>query len=308
MTSLARLKNEARDLLELVLLPGMAALLPWPCCFRFFRWVSGKDFLYRDASHEALRQARARGWVHGDSARWLRARRLTTLVDHADFYLSRTRSNRWMERHLLVSGAWPDASTAAVLCTFHWGAGMWGLRHVASRGLRAHAVIAEHSRASFAGRKVRYWYYSARIRAVAAALRRPPIEVTRSPRQIMRVLRSGEQVVAAVDVPSDQVAASESIDFMGSRARVPRGLLRVAVESKIALTVFLTGIRMSDGKRILAIHRLGQRNDVDSLMAEVFAHLEQAIRTDPAAWHFWEVAPRFFQASATSTEPADAAC
>jgi hypothetical protein len=297
MSGTSRLRDEARDLLELVLVPGLAALLPWRLCFRLFRWLSGYDFLYRESVHEALAQARQRGWVRGDESEWRRRRRLVTLIDHADFYLARTRSDRWMARHLSVAGEWPDPSQAAILCTFHWGAGMWGLRHAASRGMRASAVVAAHTRAAFAGRSVRFHYYGARLRAVASALGRPPIEVSPSPRRILRALRGGEQVVAAVDVPSDQVAASETIDFIGLRARVPRGLLRIAVDSRIAVTVFVTGIRMSDGRRNLQIDSIGVCDDVAALMAAVFARLEGAMEQDPAAWHFWEVAPRFFEAS-----------
>lgn len=300
MSFLARLRNEGRDLLELVVAPGLAAVLPWPMAFRIFRWLCKYDLFYRDDCNEALAQARARGWVRTDPAAWLQARRLVTLVDHADFYLARTRSDRWMARHLLVLGDWPDPAQPAILCTFHWGAGMWGLRHAGSRGLHAHAMIAAHSPETFRGRRVRYWYFGRRIGAVAAALRRSPIEVASSLRPILQALRAGEPVVAAVDVPSDQVAGSESIDFLGLRARVPRGLLRVAADSKVPVTVFLTGIRLRDGKRTLHIHRLPPREDVEALMVEVFALLQQAIENEPEAWHFWQVAPRFFVA----TEPA----
>ena len=303
MSLSARLRNEARDLFELVLLPGIAAVLPWRLCFRFFRWLCGRDLLYADSCREALAQASARGWVRGDPAEWLRTRRLVTLIDHADFYLARTRSDRWMSRYLSVDGGWPDPSEAAILCTFHWGAGMWGLRHASSSGLHAHALVAAHSRDAFAGRSVRYWYYGQRMRAVADALKRAAIEVGASPRPIVRALRAGEPVVAAVDVPSDQVAASDTIDFLGQPARVPRALLRVAVESKVPVTAFLTGIRLTDGQRTLHIHRLGQFDDPKALMIESFALLQRAIEAEPAAWHFWEVAPRFFASPAEAESP-----
>ena len=53
-----RLRTELRDLLELVLLPGLAAVLPWPLCYRLFRRLARWDGLYREASHAALAQAR----------------------------------------------------------------------------------------------------------------------------------------------------------------------------------------------------------------------------------------------------------
>ncbi len=295
MSLAVRVHNEARDLVELVLVPGLAALLPWPLCFRVFRVLSRFEFLYRAECMEAVRSAEALGWVRGDRAIWLRTRRLVTLVDHADFYLSRTRSDRWLARHVDITGDWPDGARPGVLCTFHWGAGMWGLRHARTRSMRAHAIVAPQLRRDFPGRLIKFLYCRARVRAVAAALQTEPIEPSHSPRRILRTLRNGEQIVAAIDVPADQVAASESIDFIGRRARVPRGLLRVAADSRIPVTVYLTGIRLIDGKRSLHIHQLGQRDDLRALTNDVFALLQRAIESDPAAWHFWSVAPRFFE-------------
>jgi hypothetical protein len=294
MSAGSRLRHEARDLIELVVLPSLAAVLPWRLCFRLFHLLCRWEWLYREECEEAARQAEAFGWIGGDRRRWMRARRLVTLVDHADFYLARSRSDRWLSRHVDVDGQWPAADRAGVLCTFHWGAGMWGLRHAGAQAMKAHAIVAPLSRELFPGRTVRFLYYQARNRSVADALRTQPIEPSHAPRRILRLLNAGEQIMAAIDVPSDQVAASESIEFLGRRAKVPRGLLRVAVESRIPVTIYITGIRLQDGRRTLAIRTLGVRADLAELTREVFGHLEQRVRAEPAAWHFWSVAPRFF--------------
>ena len=294
MSPVIRLRNEARDFLELVLVPGLAALLPWPVCFRLFRWGCRFNVLYRQECHDALLYARARGCVPGDAARWLQTCRLITLIDNADFYLSRTRSDRWMARHLQVTGEWPAPGLASLLCTFHWGAGLWALRHIGKQGLTAHAIVAQHARANFNGRTVRYLYYGARNRENERALGTPGIEASASPRPVMQALRANQQVIAAVDVPADQVAASEPVSILGHPARVPRGLFRIAAESQVPMFVFLTGLRLSDGKRTLQIHRLSANRDMQHLIRDAFALLEHALIANPAAWHFWKIAPRFF--------------
>lgn len=290
---LNRLLMETRDLLELVCLPGLAAILPWSLCFRVFKRMARWQWLYRDACENARTHARQRGWVH-DEARWLATRRLITLVDHADFYLARTRSNKWLTKNLLVEGQWPQPDTAAVLCTFHWGVGMWALRHAGAHHLKAHALVAPLVGAHFAGRAVLHRYAKARTASVADALGCQTLDVSNSLRPALRALRAHEQVVAAIDVPSDQVSSSQAIELLGMKAHVPRALLRLAVDHELPITVFLTGIRIEDGQRFLRLHTLGVWKDIDALIPEVYKILEGAIRENPPAWHFWGESERFF--------------
>ncbi len=291
-----RLRAEARDLVELVLVPGLAAVLPWRWCFRVFRWLCFHTrFLYRGPCERALTQAQARGWVD-DPHTWLAHRRLVTLIDHADYFLERTRSDAWMRKHLHVDGAWPAPNQPAVLCTFHWGAGMWALRHAPSAGLRAHMMVAPPRGAHFDGRTVSRLYAVERTASIARALGRPTLDVSASLRPALRALSQREQVIAVVDVPADQVAVSQAIELLGMKARVPRALFRLAVEQAIPVSVFLTGICLASGKRVLRLRELGVYTEVDALIRDVFAELEQAIIESPPAWHFWSESERFFRA------------
>jgi len=290
---LKRLQVEGRDLFELALLPGLAALLPWGLAFRLFRRVARAIGPYTETTDAALAQARGRGWV-GDTAHWLLVRRIVTLVDHADLYLARTRSDRWLARHMDVQGEWPPAAQPGLICTFHWGAGMWGLRHARASGLKAHALVAPLKGAHFAGRRVLQAYARARTAEVTRSLGCPALDTSVSLRPALRALRRGEQVVAAIDVPADQVSASEEIGLLGIRARVPRGLLRLAVDERLPVTVYLTGLDVDNGRRFLRIHQLGVYEELDKLMQDVFAFLDDAIREDPPAWHFWGEADRIF--------------
>lgn len=296
---IARLRVETRDLLELVVLPGLAALMPWRLAYRLLRLAAHRMRPYEEATASAVAQAGRLGWI-GDAAHWALVRRIVTLVDHADLYLARTRSDAWMARHLDVSGQWPAAGQPGLICTFHWGAGMWGLRHARAAGLTAHALVAPLQGAHFAGRRVLHAYARTRTAEVARSLGCPALDISASLRPALQALRRGEQVVAAIDVPADQASASEEVGLLGLRARVPRGLLRLAVDQGLPVTVYLTGLSVADGRRFLRIHQLGVHDDVTRLIEAVFAHLDQAIRDDPPAWHFWSEAPRIFLAQAQS--------
>ena len=228
----SRWRPHLREALELVLLPGLAAVLPWGWCFRVFCWLAHRcQWLYREPCERALHEVQARGWVTPAQApRWLAQRRLVTLIDHADLYLAATRSNRWMQRHMQVQGQWPTVGQAGILATFHWGAGMWGLRHAQQAGLVPHALVAALNGAHFAGHPVLHRYAQARTAYVAKALGCPTLDVSSSLRPAVRALRDHEQVLAAIDVPSDQVAASVPVQIAGMAAQVPKALLRLAVE------------------------------------------------------------------------------
>ncbi|MDD2545123.1 MAG: hypothetical protein PHI55_02425 [Burkholderiaceae bacterium] len=288
-------KTHVRDALELVLLPGLAAVLPWRVCFAVFKRLARWDWLYRAPCHAALREARLRGQcTEAEAPAWLARRRLVTLVDHADLYLALTRSDAWMRRHLAVQGTWPAGDQAGIFCTFHWGAGMWGLRHARRSGLQAHALVAAMEGAHFAGRPVLHRYVKARTRQVEQALAHAPLDVSASLRPALRALRQGQQVMAAVDVPSDQVAASVPVVIAGMATQVPKALLRLAVEQKIPVTVYWTGLDTHTGQRFLHVRPLGLHDSLDTLVPAVFQHLETLLAQDSAAWHFWGEAPRFF--------------
>lgn len=313
---------QLRDVVELYFLPLLAVVLPWPWCFALYKRCARSAWLYRQAGQRALEQAQALGWVapapdlsgeggvvntpntHNttapaalpSAADWLAQRKLVTLVDHADHYLVRTRSARWLQRYMEVRGQWPQAGKAAVLCTFHWGAGMWCLRHARRAGLAVHALAAPLEGAHFAGRPVLHAYAKARTACAGHEMGYPTIDAAQSMRPVLKALKAGEQILAVVDVPPDAVSASVEVPLLGRAARVPRGLLRLAAEQGLPVAVFVVGIDLTTGRRYLHIHNMPtvQGMDADALTRDVFAHLQAAIEREPAAWHFWAEAPRFF--------------
>ena len=292
---LTRMRAEIRDLIELVVVPALAVFLPWPWCYRIFRLLSRWEWLYWADSIANCAKAGAHGWAT-DPAECRRKWRLMSMVDHADFYLAMTRSNAWMTRHMDVEGRWPGSGLPAILCTFHWGAGMWALRHLGASGLHAHALVGPLRAEMFPGHRLRFFYHRIRHIAVQRALGTAPLDVTGSLRTILKALRSNEQIAAAVDVPAYLSSSSQVIPFLGTRARFPRGLFRMAVDQSVPMSIFINGFRFSDGRRFLRLYQLGVAQDVDTLMKKVYGTLEALIHEEPAAWHFWRISESFFDA------------
>jgi lauroyl/myristoyl acyltransferase len=285
-----------RDVVELILLPALAAVLPWPVCFRLFGWLARWDWLYRDATQKAIAQASPGGWLGADEFEWARRRRLVTLIDHADFYLMHTRSAAWLKRHVQVQGVWPSGQGPALLCTFHWGASMWALRHARMAGVRAHFVLASTDKAFFKGRPVLHAYVSARTAQCSAELGTVILDASSSLRaSFSKILTNREQIMAVIDVPADTVSVRQTVTLVGRQAQVPNGLMRLAVDQQLPVALFLTGIDFDTGQRTLTIQHLGVFASVDALAARSFACLDEAIRNSPPSWHFWSEAPRFFE-------------
>lgn len=287
-----RLRIELRDVLELVLLPGLAAVLPWRLCFALFRLLARGSWLYRDSCQRALYAARAAGMVGADEMRWMSERRLVTLVDHADHYLARTRGDAWMRRHLQVEGQWQVQGQAALLVTFHWGCGMWAHRHAKASGLHPHSLLGSPD--VFQGRWVLGRYIRARMRTLVRAEGRPVIVVPGNMRDIRRAWDDGEQVTMAIDVPADQVTTTETVTVLDRPVQVPAALARWVVRERVPVVVYTLGLDLHSGNRPLKIHYLGVEEEASTLLTRIFSLLDALIRERPAAWHFWSEAERFF--------------
>jgi hypothetical protein len=290
-----RLFVELRDFLELVLLPAMAAVLPWRVCFRVFGWLARQHWLYQEPCQLALKRARALGWAGEDEVHWLWVRKLVTLIDHADHYLGLFRSDKWMRRHLSVKGHWPHCKKPLLLLTFHWGAGYWGLRHASASGLSPHALIATLDSGAYQGRTVLRRYAMSRNANVSRTLGADTIDVSKDLKKVSRSIRLGDPLLGVVDVPADEARASIDVKLLGMRACVPRGLFKLAVEKQLDVVVYITGLDTQTGQRFLTIKPLGIYGDTQNLADAVFQELDSFIALDAPAWHFWSVSERLFQ-------------
>ncbi len=292
---LQRLRRECRDVLELVLLPGLAAVLPWRMAFGLFKRVARCPWLYRDVCLDAAREARALGLLEGDESAWLAERRLIALLDRADQYVFRWRcSDRWLRRHVEVRGQWQPQGRPGLVVTFHWGVGLWLMRHAAACGLHPHLLAAGPQGPAFDGRWVLRRYVCARLATVERAAGRAAITTGGAMQRVLGVLRANEQVVVVLDVPPDQVAQTCEARLLGRTVRVPCALPALAVERGLPLTVALMNVDMATGRYVLALEVLEAGSDEAALAQALYDRLERAMMARPASWHLWDQARRFF--------------
>jgi hypothetical protein len=296
-----RLRHAARDALEWLLLPTVSAVMPWRWSFRLYRRVAQSDRLFGAATRSVL--AAAAAWRPlAEPTAWAAAYRLVQLIDRADLWLSRFRSDRWIDRHLEFEGdAWPDRPFVGI--TFHYGAGLWAIRHLCRGGRRASFLSLRLERGFARGSLLQHAYARARLREVERAGRAPVIYTGGSFAEMRAALGRGVCILGLIDIPPGRAHSGMPVQFLGDRAWFPTGLLRLARIENAAVAVFTLGCDRATGKRKLHIRCLPAHDPVppedDEARLQIVAReLEQAIDADPPAWHAWADLPLFRQAPA----------
>lgn len=272
-----------------VLLPMMAALLPWWLCWRVLNALSRHTRLFQGDIDRARAVAERHGLV-SDARAWQARQRLIRMVDLADAALSGLRADRWMDCHMRIEG---DAAPAGpcLFVGFHFGAGFWSLRHLRRAGHPVSFLSRPISLEEFAHAPACHAFERWRMWQVARAGGAPVIFVGGSRDRIRGAWDAGRSVLGMVDVPPPLARRRTRVSFLGREAAFPDGLVKLAEGAGVPIMAYL-GYLDADGKRRLALKRLPNPS-TDSLQALV-GMLETAIRQDPAAWHLWAECPSFF--------------
>lgn len=300
----AELVRELQAALERVLLPGLAAVLPWPWCARLYWQLARAGFLYRGEVDAAWEQARR--YLAADP-QWRRRARFHLLVDNADYFLSRCRGRGWLQRHVRVSGAENLAGgvNAMLLVTFHWGQGFWALRWLREHGLPAawlHAPVPHRLRF---GEYVGGLMGRLRIRQVGRLAGAAPIPVGGSVAAMRDRLRKGLPVMAMPDAPIRPGQRTLAVELLGRPARIAAGVIRMAAEDRVPVHAYLMRVDPRSGRRHLAIGPRLPAGDAAQLAQALADVLSGAIREDPAAWYVWAHADGFFSADAAQQQAGD---
>ena len=298
MTAMARLRREIRDLIQIVLAPGLPALLPWPAAFWVYRQLSRSRWLFGAQTEASIRAAMDALPTQDEKA--LRRRlRLVRLLDAADLYLARrTPVGRPPTAHFRRKGEWPKEGPFIAL-SFHYGNGMWMLRDANHAGFGTVMTFAPFDESMFSGRRVELFYAKQRWRetnrsAGVASVFRPRIR-----EKLTTALAENKVVVGLLDVPPQLVSARQlPVTLLGQPATLPCGLLDLA--KSLDVPVVPCWVTLDEkGYRTLHIESARHITDPAAELDWFAAQLDRLIRDDPGAWHFWPQWPQWLADAAS---------
>ncbi len=294
MPVLSQLRLELRSVIEHYALPALALLLPWPLAYRLLRLLARYPGLYEEEWRPALAQAQRLALVPIDNALdWAWRYRTVRLVDHADYWLSRLRRHRWLDRHVDRRGAWPALDTPAVGAFFHWCAGMWAVRALLAAGHPSSVLAGRFSTRSMGGARLGYLYGHIRLRELARASGGPLIYAPRTVQQSLSALAAGRWVIGTPDVPPSETRIAAPVTLFGRSGQMPEGLLLIARQAGVPVVVFTLALDFDSGRRELRVEGPFDPND-PTLMQRIASTWEGLIREKSWAFSLWPMMSAFF--------------
>lgn len=269
-----------------VLLPIAFALSPMFLRRRLVAWIRSNPNVFRHESaalianiHTLLPDADA------DAA--AADLRFTRVSDYADLWVSLTRSDTWMAKHVQVTA--PEAlTTPALFVTFHYGGGWWLTRYLRAHGKRISIVMQRGPDASNWSERVVLWFGTLRMKAIERVCGAPLIYTDwgGAARTVMKTWKQDTSVLGLIDLPPPLVDRTAAVQFLGSTAYFPPSLIELAVRKQLPIHAFIGQWDPVTLQPTLSVTPIVSNDANQSLQAAVNV-LESAIRTRPGAWHAW---------------------
>jgi hypothetical protein len=299
---LSRLRRAFADLGMLFVLPAMIALLPWRAGFGLLKRIARSPRLYRPSVNPAWNAARNFPLETdlSNEAEWKFQFRLLRLVDHVDVYLCLLRGTRWRRRWITQHGEWPQPGPRVWL-TCHWGAGWWLWPLLRERGFATHFLARAPQGRSLGLTRVSHAFAHFRAWALRRAGGAGALFTGGSSEKIRAALAAGDSVMGMLDLPAQPEQRTLTVPLLGRAARFPYGLVRLAAQLDVPISIVSFGLDNANGHRDVCIENLPPGCDAQQAMVRYAAHLDARLRTAPSAWQIWREAALFF-------EPADEVC
>lgn len=289
---LSMLRLEVRSLFEYWLLPALAVPLPWPLAFRLLRRIARHPSLYEAEWRPALAQARQFVAID-DEDDWAWRFRLGRLVDHTDYWLSRTRSDRWLQRHVDGARGFPLADRAAVGVFFHWCAGLWAVRALRRDGPRAAVLAGRFNTRAMGGARLGYLYGHIRLNELARAGGRPLIYAPGTVKRALSDLAAGHWVIGTPDVPPTETALGVPVRVFDRPAWFAEGLLVIARRAAAPIVIFTLALDIDTGRRELRISSPFDADD-PALLQHIVDYWQGLLEEKSWGFGLWPAMPAWF--------------
>lgn len=269
-----------------LLLPFAFGLSPMPLRRALVRWIRRSPQVFQ-LETAALRAALPAYLPDADVDEAAADLRFTRVADYADVWVSLTRSDAWMRRHLQLTA--PAAlSTPALFVTFHYGGGWWLTRALRSRGQPISIVMQRGGRATGWVARVVSAFGLWRMRQIERVCRSPLIYTDHggAARQVLKTWKRGASVLALLDLPPPLVDRTAAVQFFGQTAWFPPTLPELAARQQRPVYLFIgqwNRITLQPELRITAL----DGTDATATLQAAVRVLEQTVRGRPGGWHAW---------------------
>ena len=269
-----------------VLLPMAFALSPM-----FFRrglvtWIRSNPNVFRHESAALINNIHAL-LPDADAEAAASDLRFTRVADYADLWVSLTRSDAWMAKHVNVNA--PEAiTTPALFVTFHYGGGWWLTRYLRARGKSISIVMQRGPNARNGSERVVLWFGTLRMKAIERVCGAPLIYTDRggAARAVMKTWKRDASVLGLIDLPPPLVDRSAEVTFFGRTALFPPSLLELASRNDMPVYAFIGQWNAATLQPELAVIPVAADAALPRMQV-VVSLLEAAIRQRPGAWHAW---------------------
>ena len=298
--------TQFRDACLLVVVPAVAAVLPWSLGWRWLRYWSRKPWgAFADAANVALPIARQWLQIEDDTV-FAERMRLLWLMDGCDLYASmlrprRTRPPRYVEQ----LGQWPKKSGFIAL-GFHYGVGHEVLRNLAAANYDYTFVSGRWRREDYPGLPVRYWYGRLRARDIARIGGRPIAYRPGIKQTIDQTLREAAVVVGLIDLPPRLAPRQRhEVTLLGRKLSLPAGMIELAREAGVPVVPYWIEFDDDMYRRRVRIGDPIEPDDSAAALAKVAEILDERIRAAPYAWMLWPELPGWAAEEVSASDAGD---
>lgn len=280
-----------QQLLEMVFYPLLFTLLPDRLKLVLVRHVQNNDRLYIHAV-TAMCQGVSRYLPDADLEQAARSLRFIHLIDSSDPFISSLFFKQGISRCQL-QGDLPHSGS--LLLGAHRANAWWTLPYLSKCSAPTHLVSAPltHPPGKIAAlmKPIRLlrWRMMNRISGQPVILSKGAALATRNK------LRSGENVLAVIDIPTVLAHKTQAVRFLQRTAYIPRRLIDVAVELNAPISYCRAQVSPEDLRIKFEFIPLDSSGGPQAVFQQYANLLEQDILAEPGSWHCWGHVDQFFE-------------